>query len=102
MTDRHRPGLSSATVVLEAEVDEDLDGSVSQDRSDDRGREDLYPVALLKIAMAMKRLDQAQSMQFEELLDRVLDGMIVDRDDFARYVQRNMSRLVTDVRERDY
>ncbi len=67
-----------------------------------RGGDDLYPVALLKIVMAMKRLDSNDTLHFETLLDKVLEDMVVDRDDFARYVQRNMARLVTAAKKGDY
>ncbi len=62
----------------------------------------LYPVALLKIAMAMRRLPDAETRVFEDLLDDVLSDMVVDRDDFRSYLERNMGRLVAAVKMRGY
>lgn len=62
----------------------------------------LYPVALLKIAMAMRRLPANQTRLFESLLDDVLSDMVIDRDDFRAYLERNMGRLVAAVKMRGY
>ena len=62
----------------------------------------LYPVALLKIAMAMRRLPAAETRVFEALLDDVLSDMVIDRDDFKSYLERNMGRLVAAVKMRGY
>lgn len=62
----------------------------------------LYPVALLKIAMAMRRLPAEETRVFEALLDDVLSDMVIDREDFRDYLERNMGRLVTAVKLRGY
>jgi hypothetical protein len=98
MSDRHRRGTAATAVVEEAPQ-----AIIETDEPDPRPTDDaLYPVALLKIAMAMKKLDPDETRHFERLLETVLEDMIVDREDFRRYVQRNMGRLVTAVRDGDY
>ena len=52
--------------------------------------------------MAMRRLPDAETRVFEDLLDDVLSDMVVDRDDFRSYLERNMGRLVAAVKMRGY
>lgn len=108
MSDRHSRRSATSTVVVEEESQDEIAIGPCEGQADqeghllDPGRDDLYPIALLKIVMAMKELEPSDTLHFEDLLDKVLDDMVVDRDDFARYVQRNMSRLVTDARKGEY
>ena len=101
MTERHRRGSSSVSVVLEIEDEDCLDES-SKPTEESIRQDKLYPLALLKIAMAMKKLNDSQSVHFEEIMDQVLSGMVIDREDFSGYVRRNMNRLVLEVQERNY
>ena len=68
----------------------------------DEFHDPLYPVALLKIAMAMKDLDSEATLVLDRLFDEVLDDMVIDRDEFRRYLQRNMGRLIAAVKLRGY
>jgi len=58
----------------------------------------LYPVALLKVAMKLKRLEPSAEEHFESLLDEVLDGMVIDREDFREYVKKHLGRLTAAAR----
>jgi len=70
--------------------------------ADEHEVDPLYPVALLKIAMAMKRLPPKEELHFERLLDEVLSDLVLDRDHFGEYLQQHMGRLMAAVRSRGY
>ncbi len=102
MTDRHHRSLSTTAVTVGDEIEDEAAGQVEPETDRFGAGDDLYPLALLKIVMAMKKPDPSESVHFEDILDRILDDMVIDRDDFLRYVQRNMARLVTAAREGKY
>ena len=109
MAERYRGGrvARSATAVVEAPPEPvetvEIDVQPMQDALVGDGTIDpLYPVALLKIAMAMRRLPVNETQVFESLLDDVLSDMVIDRDDFRAYLDRNMGRLVAAVKMRGY
>jgi len=85
--------VADAVVGAEASDDELIGSGVSNP---------LYPVALLKIAMAMKRLSGEEERHFDAILDDVLSDMVIDREDFRAYLTRNMGRLLAAVRCRGY
>lgn len=93
MTGRSRWKFA-ATAVVEVEelerVGDEQTGSLVSDP--------LYPIALLKIAMALKRLEPSAEQHFEALLDDVLEGIVIDRDEFRRYLKKHIGRLTAAAR----
>ena len=61
--------------------------------------EDLFAVAMLKVAMELKR-DKAAG--FERIFENTLAAMQVDRVSFRAYLERNLSTLKTTVKKRGY
>jgi hypothetical protein len=61
--------------------------------------DDLYAVAMLKVAMEMKR---SNSKGFEEIFEETLLALGVDRKAFRGYLSRHMDRLVTTAKRRGY
>ncbi len=59
----------------------------------------MYGVALLKIAMELKK---DPSRTFEQILGGVVDAMGFEPSDFQRYVAQNMGLLVTTAKARGY
>ncbi len=98
---------SARTAVVEIEEAGEFEaagkvGETCEDYEGEAFHDPLYPVALLKIAMAMKDLDPEATLVFDQLLDEVLDDMVIDREEFRRYLQRNMGRLIAAVKLRGY
>ncbi|MDF1562751.1 MAG: hypothetical protein P1V51_06890 [Deltaproteobacteria bacterium] len=65
-------------------------------------RDPLYPVALLKIAMAMRRLGPEEELHFDSILQEVMDDLALDKQAFRSYLDKNMGRLMAAVRARGY
>lgn len=97
MAERFRGVRGSAVAVVEADAGPDPKEAELEEvhiGGGDVTLDPLYPVALLKVAMALRRLDQHDEVHFEAILDEVLRDMIIDRDEFQGYLARNMGRLV--------
>ena len=95
----------SGVVELEAEFDVDIEVEpevVEPEVIEREAHDPLYPVALLKVAMRLRRLDDGGVQQFEAILDDVLRDMTIDREAFGRYLAKNRGRLMTAVRSRGY
>lgn len=61
--------------------------------------DDLYAVAMLKVAMEMKR---SNNKGFEDIFEETLRAMGVDREAFRVYLKRHMDKLVKTARRRGY
>lgn len=60
---------------------------------------ELYAVAMLKVAMELKRDKNAG---FEQIFENTLAAMQVDRQSFRAYLERNLTMLKTTVQKRGY
>ena len=61
--------------------------------------DDLYAVAMLKVAMELKRGD---AQGFEDIFEKTLKAMDIDRDRFKKYLSRHMDQLVTTARTKGF
>lgn len=61
--------------------------------------QELYAVAMLKVAMELKR-DKA--VGFEQIFENTLQAMSVDRETFRAYLQRNLGVLKSTAQKRGY
>lgn len=82
---RPQPKLSTTTKVVTA----------STPAPDD----DLYAVAMLKVAMELKR---ENTKGFEDVFEETLAALDVDRQAFRSYLTRHMDKLLKTARKRNY
>ncbi|MFH1811834.1 MAG: hypothetical protein ABIJ09_24060 [Pseudomonadota bacterium] len=61
--------------------------------------DDLYAVAMLKVAMELKR---GQARGFEEIFEDTLKALDIDREHFKRYLSRHMDQLIRTAQKRGY
>ena len=61
--------------------------------------DDLYAVAMLKVAMELKR---GQARGFEDIFEETLSALSIDREHFRRYLAKHMDQLVQTARKRGY
>lgn len=61
--------------------------------------DDLYAVAMLKVAMELKK---SQDRGFEEVFEGALQAMDIDRERFRQYLSRHMDRLMLTAKKRRY
>jgi hypothetical protein len=61
--------------------------------------DDLYAVAMLKVAMELKRSD---GRGFERIFEETLRALGVDRAAFRLYLDRHMSQLIKTAKRRGY
>ena len=61
--------------------------------------DDLYAVAMLKVAMELKR---GGNRGFEQVFEETLGSLGVDRTAFKTYLDRNMAQLIKTARRRGY
>jgi hypothetical protein len=85
MVERQRNGIRVATKVAEPAIPSPDD--------------DLYAVAMLKVAMELKR---GPARGFEAIFEETLKALDVDRDSFRAYLGRHMDKLMQTARKRGY
>ena len=61
--------------------------------------DDLYAVAMLKVAMELKR---GRDRGFEDVFEDTLRALDIDRDAFRSYLDRHMDKLLMTARKRGY
>jgi hypothetical protein len=61
--------------------------------------DDLYAVAMLKVAMELKR---SGGRGFDQVFEETLRALGVDRAAFKNYLDRNMSQLMKTAKRRGY
>jgi len=61
--------------------------------------DDLYAVAMLKVAMELKR---SGGRGFDQVFEETLLALGVDRGAFKTYLDRNMSQLIKTAKRRGY
>lgn len=61
--------------------------------------DDLYAVAMLKVAMELKR---GQARGFDDIFEETLSALAIDREHFRRYLSKHMDQLVQTARKKGY
>lgn len=61
--------------------------------------DDLYAVAMLKVAMELKK---GQQRGFEDIFEETLKVLNVDRESFKKYLSRHMEKLMKTAQKRGY